>query len=88
MIKKILEFYTRYFAVWVILSGVAAYLWPKPLLTTGEFNLAKCRLGGNVSDDPSGQGSGNAGGNLCFHLYYYSIRDVGNMAKKGTRIKN
>ncbi|MEN6334239.1 MAG: bile acid:sodium symporter family protein [Phycisphaerales bacterium] len=32
MFEKALSFYTRYFAVWVILGGVAAYFWPEPLL--------------------------------------------------------
>jgi bile acid:Na+ symporter, BASS family len=30
MLKKILAFYTKYFAIWVVLCGVIAYLWPKP----------------------------------------------------------
>ncbi len=32
MLKKILSFYTKYFAVWVIAFGVVAYLWPKPFV--------------------------------------------------------
>ncbi|MGE5293684.1 MAG: bile acid:sodium symporter family protein [Solirubrobacterales bacterium] len=32
MFERALSFYTRWFAVWVVLGGVAAYLWPKPLL--------------------------------------------------------
>ncbi len=32
MLKKVLSFYTRYFAVWVVLFGVAAYLWPGPFV--------------------------------------------------------
>ena len=31
MLAKILSFYTRSFALWVILGGLAAYLWPAPL---------------------------------------------------------
>jgi len=31
MLEKILAFYTRSFALWVILGGVAAYFWPAPL---------------------------------------------------------
>lgn len=31
MFEKILSFYTRYFALWVILGGLAAYFWPAPL---------------------------------------------------------
>lgn len=30
MIKKVLAFYTKYFAVWVIICGLGAYLFPKP----------------------------------------------------------
>jgi BASS family bile acid:Na+ symporter len=30
MFGKILAFYTKYFAVWVVVFGAAAYLWPKP----------------------------------------------------------
>lgn len=32
MFERALSFYTRYFAVWVVLGGVVAYLWPAPLL--------------------------------------------------------
>jgi len=32
MLGKILSFYTRYFAVWVVLSGAAAYLYPSPFV--------------------------------------------------------
>jgi BASS family bile acid:Na+ symporter len=28
MLKKILEFYTKYFAIWVVAFGVVAYFWP------------------------------------------------------------
>jgi predicted Na+-dependent transporter len=31
MFQKILSFYTRGFAAWVILGGLVAYLWPGPL---------------------------------------------------------
>jgi len=31
MLEKILSFYTRSFALWVILGGLVAYLWPAPL---------------------------------------------------------
>ncbi|MBM4028486.1 MAG: bile acid:sodium symporter family protein [Planctomycetes bacterium] len=31
MFEKMLSFYTRYFALWVILGGLAAYFWPGPL---------------------------------------------------------
>jgi len=30
MIKKVLTFYTKYFAIWVVLCGVVAYLWSWP----------------------------------------------------------
>jgi BASS family bile acid:Na+ symporter len=32
MLKKILSFYTKYFAVWVVLFGMAAYVWPGPFV--------------------------------------------------------
>lgn len=32
MLKKVLGFYTKYFAVWVVLCGVAAYVWPGPFV--------------------------------------------------------
>jgi BASS family bile acid:Na+ symporter len=32
MVKKVLDFYTKYFAVWVVLLGVAAYVWPGPFV--------------------------------------------------------
>jgi len=31
MLNRILSFYTRCFALWVILGGLAAYCWPGPL---------------------------------------------------------
>ena len=36
MVQKILSFYTRYFAAWVVLFGIAAYLWPKPFAAMKE----------------------------------------------------
>jgi len=32
MFEKILSFYTKYFAVWVVAFGVVAYLWPEPFV--------------------------------------------------------
>ena len=32
MLKKILSFYTKYFAAWVIVFGVIAYVWPGPFV--------------------------------------------------------
>src|SRR4030042_6733891 len=32
MLNKILSFYTKYFAVWVVLFGVTAYVWPGPFV--------------------------------------------------------
>jgi bile acid:Na+ symporter, BASS family len=32
MLKRILTFYTKYFAIWVILFGVIAYCYPKPFV--------------------------------------------------------
>jgi len=36
MLKKILDFYTKYFAVWVVAFGVVAYFWPEVFLTLEE----------------------------------------------------
>ena len=36
MFKKILNFYTKYFAVWVIAFGIVAYFWPAAFLTIEE----------------------------------------------------
>ncbi len=36
MLKKVLNFYTKYFAVWVIVFGVVAYFWPELFLTIEE----------------------------------------------------
>jgi hypothetical protein len=33
MLKKALDFYTKYFAVWVVACGVVAYFWPEVFLT-------------------------------------------------------
>jgi BASS family bile acid:Na+ symporter len=35
MLDKILSFYTKYFAVWVIIFGIVAYLFPKPFKALG-----------------------------------------------------
>ena len=32
MLKRILSFYTKYFAIWVIVFGVVAYVWPGPFV--------------------------------------------------------
>ncbi len=38
MLAKILSFYTRYFAVWVVIFGVIAYFWPGPFVALKDFN--------------------------------------------------
>ncbi|RKY24623.1 MAG: bile acid:sodium symporter family protein [Planctomycetota bacterium] len=38
MLRKILGFYTKYFAVWVIILGVVAYFWPGPFLAMKSYN--------------------------------------------------
>jgi len=38
MLKKILSFYTRCFALWVVLFGAAAYVWPGPFAALKEYN--------------------------------------------------
>ena len=37
MLKKVLSFYTKYFAVWVIAFGVVAYLVPKPFVALRDY---------------------------------------------------
>jgi BASS family bile acid:Na+ symporter len=37
MFNKILSFYTKYFAVWVVLFGVAAYVWPGPFAALKDY---------------------------------------------------
>ncbi len=37
MLKKVLDFYTKYFAVWVIAFGVVAYLVPKPFVALKDY---------------------------------------------------
>jgi len=38
MVKKFLAFYTRYFAIWVVLFGVGAYFWPGPFVAVRAYN--------------------------------------------------
>ncbi len=38
MFNKILNFYTKYFAVWVVVFGVVAYFWPGPFKALGGCN--------------------------------------------------
>jgi BASS family bile acid:Na+ symporter len=38
MLKKILSFYTKFFAVWVVVFGVIAYFLPGPFLVLEPFN--------------------------------------------------
>lgn len=39
LFRKILVFYTRLFAVWVVLFGVLAYFFPQPLQIDKQYNL-------------------------------------------------
>lgn len=38
MFKKILSFYTRYFAIWVVFFGAVAYVWPGPFVALKSCN--------------------------------------------------
>jgi BASS family bile acid:Na+ symporter len=38
MVGKLLSFYTKYFALWVVLFGVVAYFFPEPFRTLKSFN--------------------------------------------------
>jgi BASS family bile acid:Na+ symporter len=37
MFNKVLSFYTKYFAVWVVLFGVTAYIWPGPFVALRDY---------------------------------------------------
>ena len=39
MLEKALSFYTRAFALWVILGGLAAYFWPAPLASLDRWSV-------------------------------------------------
>ncbi len=39
MVQKMLAFYTRCFALWVVLGGVLAYLWPEPLASLKQRSV-------------------------------------------------
>ena len=39
MFERVLSFYTRYFAIWVVLGGLAAYCWPSPFKALAPWNL-------------------------------------------------
>lgn len=45
MIKKALEFYTRYFTIWVILFGVIAYIYPDPFVFMGRLKVTNLTIG-------------------------------------------
>src|SRR5512143_3898021 len=51
MFQKVMSFYTRCFALWVIIGGVAAYVWPGPLASldrrsvNGVFALTMFGIG-------------------------------------------
>jgi BASS family bile acid:Na+ symporter len=38
MLRKILSFYTKYFAFWVVIFGAVAYFWPGPFLALKDYN--------------------------------------------------
>jgi BASS family bile acid:Na+ symporter len=38
MLKKILGLYTKFFAVWIILFAIAAYIFPKPFIALKDYN--------------------------------------------------
>ena len=38
MAEKILSFYTRFFAIWVVVFGVVAYFFPGPFVAVKEYN--------------------------------------------------
>ncbi len=38
MFKKVLEFYTKYFAIWVLVFGIIAYFAPGPFVALKSYN--------------------------------------------------
>jgi len=38
MLNRVLGFYTKYFAVWVVVFGIAAYYYPSPIAALKDFN--------------------------------------------------
>jgi len=38
MVNKILKFYTKFFAIWVVVFGIVAYFFPTPFLAVREYN--------------------------------------------------
>ncbi len=38
MFKKVLSFYTKYFAIWVVIFGAVAYLLPRPFVALRNYN--------------------------------------------------
>jgi len=38
MVKRILSFYTRYFAIWVVVFGIAAYFFPAGFVALRDYN--------------------------------------------------
>ncbi|MHC4424042.1 MAG: bile acid:sodium symporter family protein, partial [Planctomycetota bacterium] len=38
MFRKVLTFYTKYFALWVIFFGIVAYFWPGPFKALRDYN--------------------------------------------------
>lgn len=37
MFRKVLTFYTKYFAIWVVVFGVVAYVWPGPFVALNSY---------------------------------------------------
>ena len=38
MLNWVVKFYTRYFAIWVVVCGVIAYFWPGPFMAVKPYN--------------------------------------------------
>ena len=56
MINRILRFYTKWFALWVLLFAVVAYFWPGPFKSLGAYNqwffaLTMFGIGAVISPD-------------------------------------
>lgn len=80
MLKKILSIYTKFFFLWVILAGIAAYLRPAPFNYAGNFNPATLTGLDNLFEEQSflqhAVIRNLSGNNLFFFLTMFGIGAV------------
>jgi BASS family bile acid:Na+ symporter len=92
MFERILSFYTRYFAIWVVAFGVAAYLFPGPFKALGQgmdwlFALTMFGIGAvleakdfkRIAERPSIVAVGTAAQYSIMPLTAYAIAKIFNL---------